>query len=399
MISLEKAGCGLLISWTGLRAVRGDIHGIARTGCEREPLFQTLIDTAVDGIMVIDEQGVIQVYNHACERLFLYAPEEVLGRNVKVLMPDPYRREHDGYLQRYEQTGERRIIGIGREVVGLRKDGMTFPMYLSVGEGVVSGKRIFVGIVHDLTESNAAEVRFRELQAEMAHVSRLTAMGQLSSAMAHELNQPLTATSNFLNTARIFLEGLDDPKALKADQALAKAGEQVQRTGQIIRRLREFVEKRKVSRGPEDINVVVQDAVALGLVVSNDVDVHLQTELSPGLPQLLIDRVQIQQVLVNLIRNAIDALREWPKKDLKISTALHGASVEVTVADSGPGIPEEVASRLFQPFVTTKSSGMGIGLMVCRSIIEAHDGMLSMSPRAGGGTIFSFRLPVASQVI
>jgi len=369
--------------------------GLGADGRKRDDLFQTLIDTAVDGIMVIDDQGSVQVYNHACERLFLYAPEEVIGHNVKMLMPEPYRREHDGYINRYKITGERRIIGVGREVLGLRKDGTTFPMYLSVGEGRVSGQRIFVGIVHDLSDRNATEARFRELQAEMAHVSRLSAMGQLSSAMAHELNQPLTATSNFLSTARIFLESLDDPKAIKADQALAQASEQVQRTGQIIRRLREFVEKRKVSRVAEDINGVVQDAIALGLVVSSDVDVQLRTELSPGLPRILIDRVQIQQVLVNLIRNAIDALREWPAKELSITTGLDGADVEVAVADSGPGIPEDVAARLFQPFVTTKSTGMGIGLMVCRSIIDAHEGTLTTRPRPGGGTVFSFRLPVS----
>ena len=369
--------------------------GLGADGRKRDDLFQTLIDTAVDGIMVIDDQGSVQVYNHACERLFLYAPEEVIGHNVKMLMPEPYRREHDGYINRYKITGERRIIGVGREVLGLRKDGTTFPMYLSVGEGRVSGQRIFVGIVHDLSDRNATEARFRELQAEMAHVSRLSAMGQLSSAMAHELNQPLTATSNFLSTARIFLEGLDEPKAIKADQALAQASEQVQRTGQIIRRLREFVEKRKVSRVAEDINGVVQDAIALGLVVSSDVDVQLRTELSPGLPRILIDRVQIQQVLVNLIRNAIDALREWPTKELSITTGLDGADVEVAVADSGPGIPEDVAARLFQPFVTTKSTGMGIGLMVCRSIIDAHEGTLTTRPRPGGGTVFSFRLPVS----
>ena len=345
--------------------------------------------------MVIDDQGSVQVYNQACERLFLYAPKEVLGQNVKMLMPEPYRREHDGYINRYKTTGERRIIGVGREVLGLRKDGTTFPMYLSVGEGRVSGQRIFVGIVHDLSDRNAAEARLRELQAEMAHVSRLTAMGQLSSAMAHELNQPLTATSNFLSTARIFLEGLDDLRAIKADHALAQASEQVQRTGQIIRRLREFVEKRKVSRATEDIGAVVQDAIALALVVSSDVDIRLHTDLRPELPRIWIDRVQIQQVLVNLIRNAIDALRDSPAKELWISTGLDGANVEVVVADSGPGIPEDVAARLFQPFVTTKSTGMGIGLMVCRSIIDAHEGTLTTRPRPGGGTVFSFRLPVS----
>jgi len=360
-----------------------------------DELFQALIATAVDGIMVIDDRGAVEVYNRACERLFEYSPEEVLGRNVKMLMPEPYRGQHDAYLERYETTGERRVIGIGREVVGLRKDGTTFPMYLSVGEGCVSGRRIFVGIIHDLTDRRAAELRFRDLQVEMSHVSRLSAMGQLSSAMAHELNQPLAATTNYLSTARKFLEGTSDPMAQKADQVVAKAVEQVHRTGQIIRRLRDFVEKRKVSRGPEDMNAVVQDAIALSLIVSKDIDVRLLEHLTPGLPSLLMDRVQIQQVLVNLIRNAVEALRNSPVKEIDIATSLGEGWIDVAVADTGPGIPEAIAGRLFQPFVTTKSTGMGIGLMVCRSIVEAHEGTLVMTARPEGGTVFRMRLPVS----
>jgi two-component system sensor kinase FixL len=222
-------------------------------------------------------------------------------------------------------------------------------------------------------------------------------MGQLSSAIAHELNQPLTATANYINTAKKLLELAKLPQSEKIELLLGKAGEQIQRAGQIIRRLREFIEKRKVTRAPEDINTVVQDAVALALVASSDANVKLQTDLAVDPPRISVDRVQIQQVLVNLIRNAIEALQGSSTKAISVSTSVKDSYVEVSVADSGPGIPAEIAQRLFEPFVSTKSTGMGIGLMICRSIVEAHGGSLSMAPRPGGGSVFRFQLPIVAE--
>jgi two-component system sensor kinase FixL len=231
----------------------------------------------------------------------------------------------------------------------------------------------------------------------MAHVSRLTSMGQLSSALAHELNQPLTATTNYLNTARTLIQNTSDPRIAKADQALEKGAAQIQRAGQIIRRLREFVEKRKVSRALADVNEVVQEAITLGLVASSDVNVRLRADLAPDLPRILMDRVQIQQVLVNLIRNAVEAMQGSKRKEMAIATSANDGYVRVAVADTGPGVSPELAERLFQPFVTTKSTGMGIGLMICRSIVEAHGGSLSLAARQGGGAIFQFQLPIAAE--
>ena len=169
-------------------------------------LFSALIRTAVDGIMVIDEAGLIQVYNQACVRLFQYSEDEVIGRNVKMLMPSPYRDNHDAYLNRYRETGEARIVGIGREVAGQRKDGTTFPMYLSVGDGDLYGKRVFVGIVHDLSalyrERESYEARLLSLREELVHVARVSELGQVSAGIAHELNQPLAAMLNYSNAAK-----------------------------------------------------------------------------------------------------------------------------------------------------------------------------------------------------
>ena len=359
-----------------------------------DTLFQTLIATAVDGIIVIDRSGTVEIYNAACERLFGYPASEVIGQNVNMLMPSPYREEHNKYIAHYHQTGERRIIGIGREVVGRRKDGTTFPMYLSVGEGKLDGKTIFVGIIHDLTPREVTTRRLQSLQSELLHVSRLSAMGQMTAALAHELNQPLTAIMNYINAARRTVAASDAPEAARATELMDRAAKQTGRAGQIIRQLREFVEKRESARSEMDLNKVIEEAIALGLVGSIDASVKLRTRLAPDLPHVLIDKIQIQQVMINLVRNSIEAMLAVATRELSVETKRgEKGFVEVAVSDTGPGLPEEVASRLFQPFVTTKEKGMGVGLSICQSIIEGHNGRIWATPNEGRGVTFRFRLP------
>jgi two-component system sensor kinase FixL len=357
-----------------------------------DSLFQALIATAVDGMVVIDAEGIVEVYNPACERLFGYAADEVIGRNVAMLMPAPYREAHDGYIAAYRRTGIARIIGIGREVVGRRKDGSTFPMYLSVGEGSVGERPIFVGIIHDISNRRDAERRLQDLQAELLHVSRLTAMGQMSSGLAHELNQPLTAIMNYIKAARRTVEAVEDPRVARALELVDKAAAQTQRAGQIIRRLRDFVEKGETHRRLEDINATVAEAVALGLAGGGDVERRF--DYAPGLADVMIDRIQIQQVVLNLVRNAVEAMAGCARRELRIATALVDGMVEITVADTGPGLPPEILDRLFQPFVTTKENGMGIGLSLCRTIADAHGGELTAATGEQGGAVFRIRLPV-----
>jgi two-component system, LuxR family, sensor kinase FixL len=357
-------------------------------------LFDALIATAVDGIIMIDGHGIVRVYNKACERLFGYEATEVIGHNIRMLMPEPYRAQHDDYVEHYTRSGEKHIIGIGREVSGRRKDGAVFPMNLSVGEGTVRGERIFLGIITDLSERQAQERRIQELQLEMLHVSRLTDMGQVAAGLAHELNQPLTAILNYTNACIEIAEEHGD-KEMTA--ILSKAAEQASRAGNIIRRLRGFLEKRGPKIVAEDVVRVVDEAIRLGQINAAERGIKLRVSIERGLPLVLIDRVQIQQVLINLIKNAAEAMEASPTRELKVAIARHGELVQVSVSDTGPGIAPQIAEKLFNPFVTTKATGMGMGLAICRGIIESHRGQLLLESNAEGGATFRFTLLVAPE--
>ena len=275
--------------------------------------LQSILDSIPDAMIVIDERGIMQSFSAAAERLFGYAGAEALGKNVKMLMPSPYRQDHDSYLNRYLHTGERRIIGIGRVVVGQRKDGSTFPMELAVGEMHVRNQRFFTGFIRDLTERQQTEARLQELQSELVHMSRLTAMGEMASALAHELNQPLSAIANYMKGSRRLLENRADEGAATLRDAMDKAAEQALRAGQIIRRLRDFVARGESERRVEDVKKLIEEASALALVGAKDKDVRVSFAFDPRSDFVLADKVQIQQVLLNLMRNAIEAMEDAAK--------------------------------------------------------------------------------------
>lgn len=363
---------------------------------ESELRWRSIVDTVPDAIILINAEGIVESFSPAAERLFGYGADEVIGHNVKMLMPEPYRSGHDGYLARYMNTGERRIIGIGRIVVGQRKNGETFPMELAVGEFASPSGNFFTGFVRDLTERQAAERRIEDLQTELLHASRLSVMGQMASTMAHELNQPLTAVTNYLEAGRHLLSTGAVPPERIAD-LMEKAVAQAQRAGEVIRQLRQFVSKGETERHTQNLNQLVEEALALGLVGARQLGVRVLLELDHELPQVVVDPVQIQQVILNLVRNAIEAMEAVERRELKVVTRVTGDEIEATVADTGPGIAPELAGRLFQPFVTTKKTGMGLGLSICREIIEAHRGHLTATPREGGGTVFRLTLPKPRQ--
>lgn len=381
-----------LIGSRMLRANR-EIRQYVADQQSREAHLQSILDTVPDAMIVIDEHGLIQSFSSAAERQFGWAATDVVGRNVDILMPEPYRTQHDGYLRRYLITGERRIIGIGRVVVGERKDGTTFPMELSVGEMVSGQKRFFTGFVRDLSERQAAERRLQDMQGELVHVSRLTALGEMASALAHELNQPLTAAANFMKGCLVLLKRkpLDEPRL--ADM-ISQGADQALRAGQIIRRLRDFVSKGEADRRIESLPQLLDEAGALAMVGAKERNVRLRYALDPAVELVLADKVQIQQVALNLIRNGIEAMEESPRKELVVGARpVADDMVEVWVSDTGHGITPEAAQRLFQPFMTTKAQGMGIGLSISRTIIEAHGGRIWVEPNSDGGTVFRFTLP------
>jgi two-component system sensor kinase FixL len=362
---------------------------------EREARLRSIYDTAPDALIVINEKGMIQSFSAAAERMFGWSASEVVGNELTMLMPQPYAREHDSYMHRYMTTGEKRIIGIGRIVVAQRKDGATFPIELAVGEVRSEQGRFFTGFIRDLTERQAAEARLQELQSELVHISRMTAMGEMASALAHELNQPLSAIANYLSGARRLLGQSADSRAL---DALEKANDQALRAGEIIRRLRDFLARGEAERRVESLARLAQEACALALVGAKDQGVRVSYEFDSKVDRVLVDRVPVQQVVLNLVRNAIDAMHESPSKMITVRTAPgDDGTVVLSVTDTGSGVDAAAAARLFQPFVTTKAEGMGVGLSISRTIIEAHGGRIWTEPNPEGGAVFKFTLRLVDQ--
>ena len=362
---------------------------------EREALLRAIIETSPNGLITIDECGRILSFNPAAERMFGYQADEVIGENVSCLMPQPYRREHDTYLESYLKTGEKRIIGIGREVIAQRKGGDVFPVDLAVGEVRLADRRRFAGFIRDNSARRAAEQSAHELRNELLHVSRLSELGEMASALAHELNQPLTAIINYLEACHRLLERDEDGERTQTERLMQKASDQARRAGQIIQQLRTFITKGETERTIEPVNPVIREAAELALVGSRQRSVATAFDFADDLPDVLIDRIQIQQVVMNLVRNSVEALADVKQRSLTVRTCKpEDTAVQIDVIDSGPGLPKEVADRLFQPFVTTKSGGIGIGLSICKSIVDAHGGRLWTTANPEGGTAFHIRLPV-----
>jgi two-component system sensor kinase FixL len=362
---------------------------------EAEAHLRSILATVPDAMVVIDEAGLVLSFSAAAETMFGYSEAEVVGRNVEMLMPSPDRERHDQYLLNYLTTGKRKIIGIGRVTTALHRDGNTFPIELAVGEAWVGKRRIFTGFIRDLTERQQTLLRLQDLQSELAHVGRVSEMGTLASSLAHELNQPLTAVSSYCESARDLLDGEPGGETLAmVREALDEAAQQAIRAGQIVRRLRDFISRGETERRVESLQRLINEANALALVGSREHDIDVQLSLDPDADLVFVDRIQVQQVLVNLIRNAIDAMIGAPARCLSIRTARRpDGNVVVTVEDTGSGIDEPIAAQLFQPFVTSKQNGMGIGLSICRTIVEAHGGRIWFEARSDGGTAFHFTLP------
>jgi two-component system sensor kinase FixL len=370
--------------------------------------IQAILDTAVDAIITIDQDGVIEAFNQSASRMFGYQAEWIIGRNIRMLMPEPHRSAHDGYIGRYLTTGDARIIDIGRELTAVDADDREFPIYLAVSEIQVAGRRRFTGIVRDLTEQQASREALAEQREKLAHVGRLSTMGEMTASIAHEINQPLTAISMYAQAGLKLLERGGNEQKLK--DAIEKLNVQALRAGAVIERIQRFAKSQEGVREFIDPNALVLDLLKLA---ESDARLHameLVLDLTQGLPHLYVDPIQIQQVALNLIRNAIDAMNEINcrnGREIVITSRLldthpDGKIVEIAVSDLGPGVAEDQVDLLFTPFHTTKRDGMGMGLSICRSIIKEHGGELNYlnncvrGQEQEPGATFYFQLPVTS---
>ena len=360
-----------------------------------EDKLRRVIDSALDGMIVIDASGTVLLYNAACEQMFGYAAEEVLGTNVKLLMTRSDRTHHDTYIQNYLRSGTARIIGIGRDVTGRRKDGSTVPIRLSVGElRDDDNTPLFIGTLHDLTEALRSRERIEELQSELMQVARASAVGEMGSTLAHELTQPLSAVTGFVEASAALIDQSDTEVPARVREYMDQAVAQALRAGAVVRLLREFTSRGDTERSVEDINGVVEEICRLTTLGTAGDGLALELNLAADLPPVLIDHVQIQQVVLNLVRNSIDALRDCETRTISVATLPKGDMVEVVVSDNGPGLPKEVRERVFEPFVSTKPDGIGIGLSICRTIVEAHGGKIAVDTGTKCGAGFRFSVPV-----
>jgi two-component system sensor kinase FixL len=358
-----------------------------------EAYFRSSLETVPDAMIVIDEYGSMISVNAIAERMFGFEEAELIGKNIEMLMPCSDGEQHDTYLGHYLATSEPSVVGIGRITNALRRDGTSFPVNLSIGEAQVGDLRVFASFIRDLTAIHGNDVRFQELQGDIAHMSRVTAMGALATSIAHELNQPLTAITNYVETVSTLLADPEHGQLTVIRDALDDCAQQAIRAGQIVRRLRDFISRGETDRTIVGLARVISEASALALLGPSYSLLDFTIEMEPGEAKVLADRIQIEQVFVNLIRNAVDAMELSPLRRLAITCQRRDGMLVLAVEDSGPGLAKGIAERLFQPFFSTKATGMGVGLSICRSIVEAHGGKIWLERSAWGGAAMKFTLP------
>jgi PAS domain S-box-containing protein len=381
----------------GLRESRN--HALSATGAaeQAEERFRLVVEAAPNAMIMVDPAGRITLVNAQAEAVFGYARAELIGLSIERLIPERYHTGHPGDRGRYFASPSARAMGAGRELFGLRKDGSEVPVEVGLNP-IRSPEGVFaLASVIDITERKRSELELEQQRSELAHLSRVTMLGELSGSLAHELNQPLSAILSNAQAAQRFLAS-DAPNLEEVREILKDIVEQDKRAGEVIQRLRLLLMKGEVHRQVLDLSEVLLDV--LKLVRSDLVNqgVSLGTELAPDLPAVFGDRVQVQQVVLNLVMNGCDAMSgiERPHRRLIVKAAHEdGGGVRVSIADHGCGIPRETLSRVFEPFFTTKRQGMGLGLAVCRSIIEAHNGRLWAESEPGEGATFHFMIPVA----
>ena len=359
---------------------------------EREAILRAGLDAVPDAGIVIDEDGVVVAFSHAAQLLFGWPAAEICGLGIETLMPPAHAQAHERHVHRYVQTGERRVMGSSRQVAGLRRDGTEFPMELRIGEVRIGSRRYFTGVVRDLSTMREAERRSDELHAQLTQIWSLNSMGEMASVLAHELNQPLSAVANYLRAARTLIANLELEEDDLLD-AVSRASDQAIRAGEIIRTMRDLATRGGAEQKPESLSAILAEIEFIVGLMVRDAGARVLYDLYQGPDIVLADRIQIQQLVVNLVRNAIDAVAKFPDREIKISTRADADDKLVTIVeDSGPGVDSAVMGRVFQPLASTKPTGMGLGLSICRAIVENHGGRIWVQPSPLGGAAFCFVL-------
>jgi two-component system, chemotaxis family, CheB/CheR fusion protein len=398
-----RSGAWYLMRMRPYRTVEDKIDGVVVTFVDigerrraeeamrdSEARMRAVIDGVADAIITVDERGSVQSLNAATTRMFGYSADELIGRNVNILAAEPYQSQHDGYIRRYLETGEAKIIGTSREVEGRRRDGQQFPVELAVSEIRHGHERLFIGFLRDLSERRLFEARLSKL-----HANRLDSMADMATALAHELNQPLAAATNYFSVARQLAGDISQAPKPALREAIDKAASQLLRAGQIIAHLREFMARGEPNRVEQSLHGLIRRTCELAAPAARERGVEIVLLLDSAEDEVLADGVHIEQALLNLMRNAMEAMEGAQVRKLTVLTALQDGMIRTEVADTGPGLTDQASADLFTPFSSTKANGLGVGLSISRSIVEAHYGTIWAEANPGGGAKFCFTLPLA----
>jgi two-component system sensor kinase FixL len=371
-------------------------------------LFEALLNAAVDAIIIIDQNGSILSFNPAAQKMFGYSEDDILGENVHILMPEPHRSQHNAYLETYQQTGQARIIGIGRDEWGLRKSGEAFPMRLSVGEAKFDGVVRYVGIIHDQSQHHETEAKLHALEQQLFHAERLVTLGELTAGIAHEINQPLTAIAAYADAGARMQKGSESSGGPDHQVICQKISGQARRAGQVVDRLRSLVRGTHVSKSQHDVRQLIRNVLTVFEHELKGSGITLELDFQENTPDVFVDDIQVQQIIVNLVKNSIDSIRETNRPPgiatghIVISVKQDQSSVLISVQDNGVGVSEDHRQKLFEPFFTSKPKGFGLGLSICRNIAALHGGRLYYSqPQVesgdeGEGAVFTLALPLAT---
>lgn len=379
---------GFIYDITSIKKVESDL-------IDSDAYSKTIVNSVVEAVITIDEKGFVKSFNNAAIKMFGYSFDEIKNQALTTLMPKPYADNHDKYLTQYLETNEAHIIGTGRELVAKRKDGTTFPIHLSVSEFQNDEKRMFVGLIRDITQQRTSQKQRRLHIEQLAHADRLKALGEMAAGIAHEINQPLTAISLYSQTAKNFC---DSEQFGKLPAIFEKMSQHSRRAGAVIESVQTMTRQGDRLKEVISCQLLINEVIKLAESEARLHDITIHAFVSNKLTNISVDRVQIQQVILNLLRNGMEAMQTVACKNgtmVTIKAILNAENcVEIAITDTGCGLSSKLTNQLFTPFSSTKKNGTGIGLSISKRIIEEHGGHIYFADNKPAGAIFFFTLPV-----